>query len=304
MSDQLQRYHDPVLLTEVLVAAGRARRVVDATLGDAGHTMALLAVGATVLGIDRDPEAIRRAQERAGTAALECHRGPFDDPAILERVGAFQPDFVLLDLGLSSRQLDEDQLGFSFRIGAPLDMRMAREGPTAADLLNGLAAARLEAIFREYGDESRARRLAAEVVRRRERGPFAVSDDLVGAIRAVLGPRSGPADFARLFQAVRIAVNGELERLARALPVFRDALAPGGALAVISYHSGEDRVVKHAFHEWARRCICPPEWPVCRCRGRALGREEPRHPIVPSVEEVVANPRARSAKLRVFRVSP
>ncbi|HEX9164664.1 MAG TPA: 16S rRNA (cytosine(1402)-N(4))-methyltransferase RsmH [Gemmatimonadales bacterium] len=296
-------WHDPVLLQEVLRAAGQSRRVVDATLGDGGHAAAFLAAGATVLGVDRDPEAVRRAAERLAGLPLTVLRGSFDDPAVLEAVRHHRPDFVLLDLGVSSRQLDEDALGFSFRPGAPLDMRMGRTGPTAADLLNTRPAAELERIFREYGDERRSRRLAAETVRRRSHRPFAVSDDFVGAIRAVLGPRSGPGEFARLFQALRIAVNGELERLEAVLPAFRDALVPDGALAVISYHSGEDRIVKHAFHEWARQCVCPPEWPVCQCRGRPLGREEPRRPILPGPVEVAANPRARSAKLRVFRVA-
>lgn len=304
MANSPADYHAPVLLREVLTAASGARRVVDATLGDGGHAGAFLQLGAEVLGIDRDPEALRRARLRFSGMPLTCSRGPFDDPAHLEAVRGFRPDFILMDLGVSSRQLDDPSLGFSFRPGVMLDMRMDREGETAADLLNYWPEAALERVFREYGDERRARRLAAEVVRRRARQPFATSDDLVGAIRAVLGPRSGPAEFARLFQAVRIGVNRELERLAAVLPLFRDALVPGGALAVISYHSGEDRVVKHAFHEWARSCVCPPELPVCQCRGRPLGAEEPRRPIVPTEEEIRANPRARSARMRVFRVTP
>ncbi len=296
-------WHHPVLLQEILSAAGHPARVVDATLGDGGHAAALLAGGATVLGIDRDPEAVRRATERLAGLPLTVLEGSFDDPPVLEAIRRHRPDFILLDLGVSSRQLDDDALGFSFRPGAPLDMRMGRAGPTAADLLNSLPPIDLERMFRDYGDEPRSRRLAAETVRRRSRQPFEISDDFVGAIRAVLGPRSGPGEFARLFQALRIAVNGELERLAAVLPVFRDALVPSGALAVISYHSGEDRIVKHAFHQWARQCVCPPEWPRCQCRGRPLGREEPRRPILPGPEEVAANPRARSAKLRVFRVA-
>jgi 16S rRNA (cytosine1402-N4)-methyltransferase len=291
-----------VLLREVLAAAGPARRIVDGTLGDGGHAGAFLATGATVLGVDRDPEAVERAATRLGPG-LETACGSFDDPAVLARVRAFRPDFVLLDLGVSSRQLDDAALGFTFRPGAPLDMRMDRTGDRAADLLNALPVVDLERIFREYGDEPRARRLAAEVARRRERAPFAISDDLVGAIRAVLGPRSGPSEFARLFQAVRIAVNGEMDRLAAVLPALRDALPPGGTLAVISYHSGEDRIVKHAFQEWARHCVCPPGFPVCRCRGRALGTVEPRRPITASPEEIAVNTRARSARLRVFRVA-
>jgi 16S rRNA (cytosine1402-N4)-methyltransferase len=182
-------------------------------------------------------------------------------------------------------------------------MRMSRAGPTAADLLNMSTAAELAAVFKDYGDEPRARRMADEVVRRRAQAPFVVSDDLVNAIRGVLGARSGPGDFARLFQAVRIAVNEELAGLGVALPAFRDALIPGGHLAVISYHSGEDRVVKHAFREWATACICPPVQPVCTCRGRALGRLSPRKAILPSSDELAANPRARSARLRVFQVA-
>jgi 16S rRNA (cytosine1402-N4)-methyltransferase len=141
------------------------------------------------------------------------------------------------------------------------------------------------------------------VVRRRAQHPFATSDDLVNAIRAVLGPRSGPGDFARLFQAVRIAVNDELERLARVLPRFRDALVPGGSLAVISYHSGEDRLVKQAFRAWSDGCTCPPGLPACACGGVSLGEAVPRKAVTAGEDEVGRNPRARSARLRIFRVN-
>ncbi len=296
-------WHAPVLVGEVLAAAGRPARAVDATLGDGGHAAALAAAGAEVLGIDRDPEALVRAGARLAGAPVRLVPGAFDDPAVLEQVAAFRPDFALLDLGVSSRQLDDDALGFSFRPGTLLDMRMSRAGPTAADLLNRMDAADLARMFADLADERRARRMAGEVVRRRAREPFRTSDDLVNAIRAVLGPSSGPSDFARLFQAVRITVNDELDRLERALPAFRDALEPGGTLAVISYHSGEDRLVKRAFREWARRCVCPPAFPVCRCRGRPLGSLPTRRAITPSPEESAANPRARSARLRLFRTA-
>jgi 16S rRNA (cytosine1402-N4)-methyltransferase len=219
----------------------------------------------------------------------------------LDAVAAFHPDFILLDLGVSSRQLDEAERGFTFRPGAPLDMRMGSAGPSAADLLNQGDEAELARVFHEYGDERQARRLAREIVRRRQRQPFATSDDLVNAVRATLGPRAGPSEFARLFQAVRIAVNDELAGLEAALPALRDALEPGGRLAIITYHSGEDRLVKHAFREWATACICPPRQPVCTCRGHPLGRLVPRKPIVPGPDEVAANPRARSAHLRIFQ---
>lgn len=212
-------------------------------------------------------------------------------------------DGILLDLGVSSRQLDEEGRGFSFRPGAPLDMRMESHGETAADWLNASDEHDLAQTFREYGDERRALKLAKTIAYRRRSRAFATSDDLVGAIRAVLGPKSGPSDFARLFQAVRIRVNDELEGLARALPLLRDRLESGGRMVVIAYHSGEDRLVKSAFREWSAACVCPPKQPVCTCRGRALGTTLTRRAIVPSAEEVAANPRARSAKLRAWEAA-
>jgi 16S rRNA (cytosine1402-N4)-methyltransferase len=295
-------YHVPVLLDAVLRAARGAHRVVDATLGDGGHTAALLSGGAEVLGIDRDPEAIARSRRRLGEDRIHYLQAAYASAEALEAISQFRPDFILLDLGVSSRQLDETDRGFTFRPGAPLDMKMGDGGQTAADLLNEAAPEELEAIFRDYADERRARRLAGEIARRRQRQPFAISDDLVNAIRAVLGPKAGPSEFARIFQAVRIAVNDELTQLERALPAFRDALKPGGRLSIITYHSGEDRLVKHTFREWASRCICPPGVPMCTCRGRALGHIEPRRPVLPDEQELETNPRARSAKLRSFTV--
>jgi 16S rRNA (cytosine1402-N4)-methyltransferase len=303
MTEPAPALHQPVLLGPVLEAARGARRVVDATLGHGGHAQALRSAGAELLGIDRDPDAIAIARARLGEVGIRYLQRAYDEPEALAAVAAFEPDFVLLDLGVSSRQLDEGGRGFTFRPGAPLDMRMGGTGPTAAELLNLTSEAELDRVFAEYGDERQSRRLAREIVRRRGRHPFASSDDLVNAIRAVRGPRAGPPDFARLFQAVRIAVNDELDGLARALPGFRDALRPDGRLAVITYHSGEDRLVKQTFREWASECVCPPRQPVCTCRGRALGRVEPRKPILPSAAEVAANPRSRSAKLRIFRVA-
>lgn len=296
-------FHSPVLLGPVLAAARGARRAVDGTLGDGGHAEALRAAGAEVLGIDRDPSAIARAQERLGSSNITYLCAEYASSEALAAVQHFAPDFILLDLGVSSRQLDDDTRGFSFRPGAPLDMRMGNTGSTAADLLASANEAELERWFRDYGDERRGRALAREIIRRRQRAPLANSDDLVNAIRAVLGPKSGPGDFARLFQAVRIATNDELGGLAEALPAFRDALTPGGALAVISYHSGEDRLVKHAFREWERGCVCPPRQPVCTCGRLPAGHTEPHKPIVSDDAEIAGNPRARSARLRVFRVN-
>jgi len=306
-------YHAPVLVHEIVGwLGGVGKRVIDGTLGGGGHSAALLDSGAAlVIGVDRDPAAIAAACGRLAEAlaqgrfvAIRANYAdlPDDVPAL-----AIPFDGILLDLGISSHQVDDPARGFSFREGAPLDMRMAGESgdaPSAADLLNEADEAALARAFREYGDEPRGARLAREIVRRREKRPFATSDDLVGAIRAVLGPRSGPGDFARLFQAVRIAVNEELVGLERALPDLRDRLTPGGLLAVITYHSGEDRLVKHTFRDWSTECSCPPRQLTCTCRGHALGETLTRRAQIPTAEEIGANPRARSAKLRVWRRGP
>jgi len=281
-------------------------RAVDATLGGGGHATILRDAGATVLGIDRDPDAIAAARRRLGTSGTEYLEASFAAPAAIAAIREFRPDRILLDLGVSSHQIDTAGRGFTFRVGAPLDMRMTpgdAEGPSGADVLNSWPVERLATVFTDYADERRGRALAKEVIRRRLTAPFLVSDDFVNAIRAVLGPRSGPPDFARLFQALRIAVNDELESLSAALPALRDALEPGGRLGVITYHSGEDRIVKHAFREWGRDCICPPRQPVCTCRGRALGRVLTKKPVRPSPREIADNPRARSAQFRVFEAA-
>ena len=303
-------YHVPVLADAIRSWAAGSRRAVDGTLGGGGHAALLRDAGATVLGVDRDPAAIAAARVRLGDTGMQYVEASFAAAAALAAIQSFRPDRILLDLGVSSHQIDSDERGFTFRPGAPLDMRMGEGGMgkrgseiTAADILNTWPVERLGAVFTEYGDERRGRTLAKEIVRRRLNAPFAISDDFVNAIRRVLGPRSGPPDFARLFQALRIAVNEELDSLAAALPQLRDALEPGGKLGVITYHSGEDRIVKNAFREWARDCICPPRQPVCTCRGRALGRVLTKKPIVPDPQEVAANPRARSAQFRAFEVA-
>jgi 16S rRNA (cytosine1402-N4)-methyltransferase len=297
-------YHVPVLAETVLAWAQGGRRAVDATVGGGGHSSLLRQAGAAVLALDRDPDAIAAARARLGEVGVEFLASPFAAPAALAAIHAFHPDRILLDLGLSSHQVDSTVRGFTFRPGAPLDMRMTPGvGPSAADALNSWPEERLASCFAEYADESRARALAREVIRRRLRGPFLTSDDFVNAIRAVLGARSGPADFARLFQALRIAVNDELGQLDRALPAMRDALVDGGRLGVITYHSGEDRLVKHAFREWSRSCVCPPRQPICTCRGRPLGRVLTPKGVPPGSAEVAANPRARSARFRAFEVT-
>src|SRR5258707_7638580 len=252
-------------------------------------------------------------RERLGSTAIEYLEASFAAPAALGAIRAFRPDRILLDLGVSSHQIDTPERGFTFRPGAPLDMRMGGKatpgrgeggrGITARDVLNTWPVERLGAVFTDYADERRGRALAKEIIRRRLTAAFVTSDDFVNAIRAVLGPRSGPPDFARLFQALRIAVNEELDALTAALPALRDALVPGGRLGVITYHSGQDRIVKHAFREWRRDCICPPRQPVCTCRGKALGRVLTKKPIAPPSSEIASNSRARSARFRAFETA-
>lgn len=299
-------FHAPVLAREVAQLLGNARHVLDCTLGGGGHTLALLERGAHVTGIDQDPAAITaasnslKAHQRSGNfRAIRANFSELDEQSELE---GERWDGILLDLGVSSHQLDEEKRGFTFRPGAPLDMRMRPQADIdAAHLLNQSDERELIRIFKEYADEPKSGRLAREIVRRRANRAFRTSDDLVDAIRAVLGPRSGPSQFAPLFQAVRIAVNDELGVLERSLPMLRDRLTPDGVMAVISYHSGEDRLVKRAFVEWSAACICPPKQPVCTCRGQPLGTTITRKPVRPSAEESATNPRARSALLRAWR---
>lgn len=300
-------YHAPVLTAEVVELLRSAKSVLDGTLGGGGHSEALLEAGVPrVIGVDRDPDAITTARQRLERFErrdrFQAIRSSYDRLSDIAELRGVTFDGVLLDLGVSSRQFDEASRGFTFREGAPLDMRMEQEGSTAADVLNHTSEAELARVFREYGDERRAARLAREIVRRRATEPFTTSDHLVRAIRGALGPRTGPSDFARLFQALRIVVNDELEGLRRALPSLRDRLNPDGVLAVVTYHSGEDRIVKHAFRDWSVDCVCPEKQPVCTCGGgHALGTPVTRRAVVPTEIEIAANPRARSAKLRAWR---
>jgi 16S rRNA (cytosine1402-N4)-methyltransferase len=296
-------YHLPALGDTVRALAVGCRRAVDGTVGGGGHAEILVESGADVLAFDRDPDAVATARARLPPGRAAVRLGPFADPAVLAEVRVFRPDLVLLDLGVSSHQLDDPRRGFSFRRGVPLDMRMSgpAAGASAADLLNHLPETELTRVFRDHADERRARRLARAVVTRRQTRPFRISDDLVSAIRGALGPATGPADFARLFQALRMEVNDELGQLGSTLPAMLEALTSGGRMLVISYHSGEDRLVKGVFRDWARACVCPPRQPVCTCRGRPLGVLDPRRPVRPSPAETAVNPRARSATLRGFR---
>ncbi len=302
-------YHEPVLLDETLsyLAPSGAGLFLDGTVGGGGHARALLerCPDCRILAVDRDPEALAEAREALAQFGdrIVFEEGRFDR-VTARQVGPGALNGALLDLGVSSHQLDADRRGFAFRRGVPLDMRM--EGgdtrvPTAAELLNEADEPRLTQVFRDYGDERRAGRLARSIVRRRARQPFATSDDLVAAMATAYGRAPSQRDKARVFQALRIWVNAELESLEQGLEAIRDALAPGGSVVVISYHSLEDRIVKLAFRSWSSSCVCPPELPVCTCRGVALGRTLTRKPVRPRPAELARNPRARSARLRAWR---
>lgn len=304
----MSEWHEPVMGAEVLkyLAPSDGGFYLDGTAGGGGHTRMILEAcpDCRVLAVDRDPEALEQAR-----TTLAEHRdrvrflsARFDDAPRDPEVRDRRLDGALLDLGVSSHQLDADARGFTFRRGAPLDMRM---GPnTSRDARSLLAEAseeELTRIFRVYGEEPRGHRLAREVVKRRATEPLETSDDLVAALAVSLGRSPSQKEKARIFQAVRIAVNEELEALEAGLPAIRDVMKSGGVLVVIAYHSLEDRAVKNAFREWSRSCVCPPELPVCTCRGEALGTTLTRKVVRPSDEEVARNPRARSARLRAWR---
>ncbi len=299
-------YHTPVLVEEVIrwLEPRRGGLYFDGTLGGGGHSAAILEASsdARVIAADRDPEALAEARERlAGYGArFEARAGDFAEVA--ERLES-EPAGALLDLGVSSHQIDAAGRGFSFRPGSPLDMRLAGPGSgrTAAEVLNTYPEEELLRVLRDYGEEKRARPIVRRVLARRAEAPFETSDDLVAVLEAVYGYRLTPQDKARIFQALRIEVNEELESLERALEVLRGALAPSGVLVVIAYHSLEDRRVKNAFREWSRSCVCPPDLPVCVCRGKPLGETLTKGVVRPSEAEVEANSRARSARLRAWR---
>lgn len=304
----MRTYHEPVLGKEALelLEPRGSGLYLDGTVGGGGHTRLILeeCPGCRVVAFDRDPEALDAARARLAEHAgrVRFAHARFDaaarDPEVRDR----GLDGALLDLGVSSHQLDEDARGFAFRRGVALDMRMnPTEGVDARRFLADASEERLAEVFRDYGEEPRARRLAREVVKRRATAPLETSDDLVAALAVSLGRAPTAQEKARIFQAVRIAINDEMDALEAGLPAIREVLNGGAVMVVIAYHSLEDRVVKNAFREWSRACVCPPELPVCTCRGRPLGQTLTRRVVRPSADEIERNPRARSARLRAWR---
>jgi 16S rRNA (cytosine1402-N4)-methyltransferase len=301
--------HRPVLLAEA-VAALRPRaggRYLDGTFGGGGHAAALLAASAPdgrVLALDRDPAAVARGQALAAASGgrLVVRQANFADLAAVATAEGVAPlDGILLDLGVSSFQLDEAARGFSFQAEGPLDMRLdPTSGRPASALVNELPERELADLIFQYGEERASRRIARAIVQARARAPLRTTGDLARAIAAAVGrPPGGLHPATRTFQALRIAVNDELGALERALAGALTVLAPGGRLVVISFHSLEDRIVKQFFRREATDCLCPPSLPVCQCGHRARLRIITKHPITPGPAEVAANPRSRSAKMRV-----
>ena len=303
-------HHVSVLLEECVTGLNiRPEGIyVDGTLGGAGHSCRI-AEGLTtgrLIGIDRDPVALKAAGERLapyGDRVTLVHSNFCRMASVLEGLGISGVDGILLDLGVSSPQLDDGQRGFSYMADAPLDMRMdGGDALTADTVVNTWSYEELKKILYEYGEERYAPAIASAIVRRRETAPIRTTLELVDVIRSAMPPaalREKQHPAKRSFQAIRIAVNDELNSVAKAMEDAIPLLNPGGRLAVITFHSLEDRIVKNAMAAAARGCICPPEFPVCVCGRKPQVDILTRKPIVSAPQELERNPRARSAKLRI-----
>lgn len=311
-------HHVTVLQQEVIEALAPTDSepsglFVDCTFGGGGHSRALLErlPQAAVIGIDRDPAALAAASERLAGFNFRAVRGNFLDLNQLLQslsITSASVNGFIYDLGVSSHQIDTAERGFSFLHDGPLDMRMDPDHPcSAADIIAEADEAELTRIFREYGEERHSLLAARKIVEERQKQPIETTAALAGLIERVIGrwyrnEKIHPA--TRIFQALRIAVNGELDALERSLLDAIDWLAPGGRLAVITFHSLEDRIVKHLFRREAATCVCPPEMPRCMCQHQPPIRIITRRPIIATDEEISRNSRSRSAKLRVVEKLP
>lgn len=288
--------------------------IVDATLGGGGHSGAILEKimpGGRLIGLDRDRESLERAKERLAPyeGSFQLLKANFRDLGeVLKQCGVRETDGILFDLGVSSHQLDSPQRGFAYRYDGPLDMRMDREiEETAAELINRLDRGELASLFRRYGEEKWAGRIASLIVQRRRKEPIRQSGELVAIIRDAIpaaARRRGGHPAKRVFQALRIAVNDELNSLREGLTQGISTLKPGGRIAVMAYHSLEDRLVKETFAASSKRCVCPPGLPICACGVVSVLRVLTRKPMLPSTEELEINTRAKSARLRVAERLP
>lgn len=301
--------HQPVLFTETINALqiDPQGTYIDGTMGGGGHSEAILQrlTSGRLLSIDQDPDAIA-----AGGARLAPYpqstvvMGNFAQMAQLAAAqGIAAADGILLDIGVSSYQLDTPERGFSYHHDAPLDMRMGRTGPTAAELVNALPQQELTQIIFRYGEDRSAPRIAAAICNARAQKPIETTLELAEIIKAAVPAAVRRAEghpARKTFQALRIAVNGELDRLSEGLQAALGLLKPGGRLAVITFHSLEDRVVKRKMAQWCQGCTCPPDFPVCVCGKKPQGRLVFKKGLAPSPQEIEQNPRSRSARLRVF----
>ncbi len=301
-------YHVPVLAEQVChyLVTDPSGVYLDGTLGGGGHAeyiLKILQADALYIGMDRDPDALAFSQKRlARFKNVVFYHGVFTEmEAAMQLAKAEKLDGVLLDLGISSYQVDQEDRGFTFRSDVPLDMRMdtSRQQLTAADILNSYDYRALVQIFRQYGEEARAACIARQIVKEREVTPIVNSGQLLKLIDRCVGRKHIKKSYARIFQALRIEVNQELDLLAKALEVAVTKLKRGGRLVVISYHSLEDRLVKQFLREQENPCICPPELPECVCGRKPVMKRLKPWLIRPDEQEVIKNPRARSAKMRV-----
>ncbi len=297
--------HKPVLLEETIAALHIKPDgiYVDGTAGGAGHSseIAKRLKNGFLIALDRDPDAVKTASERLKGYPAKVIESNFRDmDSVLSGEGIGRADGILLDLGVSSYQLDSARRGFSYRKDAPLDMRMSKSGLSAADIVNTYSVQQLTDIFRNYGEEKFAYRIANKIAAERERNPIVttlrLADIIASSVPAAARRDAHPA--RKCFQAIRIAVNGELDSLPEALDKAFGLLKKDGVLAVITFHSLEDRIVKQKFKEYCTGCICPPDFPVCVCGRTPAGRPASRKPIEPGEKELEENPRSRSAKLR------
>lgn len=279
---------------------------IDGTCGGAGHSREIakrLTTGGLLLGIDRDPDAIAAASERLAPYNAKVLKGNFSDmKALADAEGVSEVDGILLDLGVSSHQLDTAERGFSYHSDAPLDMRMSQSGVSARDIVNNSSYEELSRILWEYGEEKFSRKIADTIIKKREIKPIETTSELADIVR-----ESIPARFRReknpckkTFQAIRIAVNCELDELDKALDDGFDMLKPGGRFCIITFHSLEDRIVKQRFAGFCTGCTCPPDFPQCVCGKKPRGKLVNRKPIEATEEELAVNNRSRSAKLRII----
>ncbi len=300
-------YHLPVLFDEVMTNLNIKPDgvYIDATAGGAGHSLGIAKrlESGMLIALDRDPDAVKTAEERLGGYNAKVIRCPFSQMReAAETLNIKTVDGVLMDLGVSSHQLDTAQRGFSYRADAPLDMRMSREGISAKDIVNEYDYTALRDILYKYGEESFAPAIAKNIAERRKVKPIETTGELADIIRASVPQRARRTKnpCKKTFQAIRIAVNDELSQLDSALDTAFDMLNKGGRLAVITFHSLEDRMVKQRFASFARGCICPPDFPQCVCGRTPRGKIINKKPITAGKEELEKNPRSESAKLRII----